>query len=106
MNNILLASGPDFKKGLLSDFPSGNIDVAPTVLWLLGVKPPRPMDGRVLFEALAAGGEAVPKAVSKTLEATRDVGFLRWHQYLKFTEVGDVVYFDEGNGEADLSGGR
>src|SRR5258706_948760 len=77
MNNILLASGPDFKKGLLSDFPSGNIDVAPTVLWLLGVKPPRPMDGRVLFEALAAGGEAVPKAVSKTLEATRDVSFFR-----------------------------
>jgi hypothetical protein len=34
--------------------------------------------------------------------ATRDVGFIRWTQYLKFTEVGHAIYFDEGNGEAML----
>src|SRR6185436_13823926 len=46
MNNTLVASGPDFKKGLLSEIPSGNIDVAPTILWLLGAKLPPSIDGR------------------------------------------------------------
>ena len=100
MNNTLVASGPDFKKGHISDVPSGNIDVAPTVLWLLGVKPAEPLDGRVLHEALVSSEGSVPAPVERRLDATRDVGFLRWSQYLKFTEVGHAVYFDEGNGEA------
>ena len=102
MRNTLIASGPDFKKGFMNETPSGNIDLAPTVLHLLGVTSPTPMDGRVLSEAFAAGGESVPQPVERRLEATRDIGFLRWTQYLKYTEVGHAVYFDEGNGEAVL----
>lgn len=102
MNNTLVAAGPDFKKGLVSDVPSGNIDVAPTVLWLLGVKPPAPMDGRVLHEALTTSYEKVGQPVERKIEATRDVGFMRWTQYLKFTEVDGALYFDEGNGETTL----
>lgn len=102
MNNTLVASGPDFKKGLLSEIPSGNIDVAPTILWLLGVKPPPSIDGRVLHEALTGSKESVPKPVTRTLEAKRDVGYLRWQQYLKISEVGKSIYFDEGNGEPAL----
>jgi predicted AlkP superfamily pyrophosphatase or phosphodiesterase len=102
MHNTLIASGPDFKKGFMNETPSGNIDVAPTILWLLGVKPPFVMDGRVLHEALETGSEPVPKPVEKTIEARRDVGFFHWTQYLKFTEVGSSIYFDEGNGEATL----
>ena len=100
MNNTLVASGPDFKKGHISDVPSGNIDVAPTVLWLLGVKPAEPLDGRVLHESLISSEGSVPAPVERRLDATRDIGFLRWSQYLKFIEVGHAVYFDEGNGEA------
>jgi len=102
MNNTLVASGPDLKKGFMNDAPTGNIDLAPTVLWLLGVKPPQPMDGRVLSEALATSAESEPKSVERRIEATRDVGYFRWTQYLKFSEVGGAVYFDEGNGEAVL----
>jgi arylsulfatase A-like enzyme len=102
MHNTLVASGPDFRRGFLNETPSGNIDVAPTVLWLLGVKPPRPMDGRVLREALAGISQRAPKAVTRTIEARRDVGYFRWQQYLKFTEVDGAVYFDEGNGEPVL----
>lgn len=98
MHNTLVAAGPDFKRAFINETASGNIDVAPTVLHLLGVKPPKPMDGRVLREALADGGTA-PKAVTRTIEAKRDLGLLRWKQYLKFTEVDGAVYFDEGNGE-------
>jgi len=101
-HNTLIASGPDFKKGFLNNTPSGNIDVAPTVLWILGVAPPAPLDGRVLHEAFATSSERVPKVVERRLDATRQVGFFRWTQYLKYSEVGHAVYFDEGNGEARL----
>jgi arylsulfatase A-like enzyme len=99
MNNTLVASGPDFKKGVLSEIPSGNIDVAPTILWLLGIKAPVSFDGRVLHEAIVGSKEFVPKPVTRMIEAKRDIGYFRWRQYLKFTEIGGAVYFDEGNGE-------
>jgi arylsulfatase A-like enzyme len=102
MHNTLVASGPDFRKGLMDETPSGNIDVAPTILWILGVDPPSPMDGRVLHEALSVSSEPVLAPVQRQIEASHEVGFMRWRQYLKFTEVGRAVYFDEGNGEAVL----
>lgn len=102
MNNTLVASGPDFKRGFLNETPSGNIDLAPTVLHLLGVKPPHPMDGRVLHEALATHRGPMPKVKTQRLEASRDIGFLHWSQYLKFSEVDGAVYFDEGNGAAGV----
>lgn len=98
MLNTGVAWGPDFKKGYVSEIPSGNIDVTPTVLHLLGVKPKTPLDGRVLTEALVNGGPA-PTMETKTIEAARDTGIFRWKQYLKFSQVGNAIYFDEGNGE-------
>jgi hypothetical protein len=52
LHNTLIASGPSFASGLRSDLPSGNIDIAPTVLALLGIPIPEHFDGRVLHEAL------------------------------------------------------
>jgi arylsulfatase A-like enzyme len=102
MNNTLVAFGPDIKRGLISDVPSGNIDLAPTVLWLLGVKPIQPMNGRVLHEALIPSREPPPIVKVRTLEAVRDLGLFRWRQYLQFSEVNGTSYFDAGNGEATL----
>jgi len=99
MTNTLVAAGPDIKKGLISDVPSGNIDLAPTVLWLLGVETSNKMDGRVLHEALVSSNAPAPKVKQKKLEAARDVGLFRWTQYLQVSEVDGTVYFDEGNGE-------
>jgi arylsulfatase A-like enzyme len=99
MNNTLVAHGPDFKRGLINDMPSGNVDVAPTILWLLGVKAPPTMDGRVLHEALAHSTIKPPKPQTKTIEAPRDIGLFHWQQYLKFSSVGTTRYFDEGNGQ-------
>lgn len=39
---------------------------------------------------------------TERLEATRDLGYLRWSQYLKYSEVDGAIYFDEGNGAAVL----
>lgn len=46
---ILLAQGPDAPAGFLSPSP-GIIDLAPTILYALGVAVPCDMDGRVLTE--------------------------------------------------------
>ena len=51
MEGILIAAGPAFQAG---DAPrdAGLLDIAPTVLHLLGVPVPDDMDGRVLTEML------------------------------------------------------
>jgi arylsulfatase A-like enzyme len=51
IHNVLIAVGPDFRGGFRSDYPSGNLDVAPTVASLLKLSLPR-AEGRVLEEAL------------------------------------------------------
>ena len=57
LHNTLIASGPSFVSGLHSELPSGNIDIAPTILELLGIPLPEHFDGRVLNEALENGHE-------------------------------------------------
>lgn len=98
MNNTLVAGGPSFKRGFVSSTPSGNVDVAPTILHLLGIPRPDWMDGRVLKEALAGNGGPAPEVRERKLEASRRIGFLRWDQYLRIYEVEGVSYFSEGNG--------
>jgi hypothetical protein len=99
MHNTCVAAGPDFPKGVEDGVPSGNIDIAPTVLWLLGVKPERPPSGRVLAEALAQADDARPSCEVHRLEASYSSGTFACRQYLKYSEVNGVLYFEEGNGE-------
>ena len=60
MHNTLIAAGPDFKRGETNDLASGNVDLAPTILQILGIKPPQKMDGRILSEAMTVA-IAVPR---------------------------------------------
>ena len=101
MRNTLVAAGPDFKQGWIDPLPSGNADLAPTVLYVLGVAQPpdSPMDGRVLCEALAGSEFPAEQPVTDTIEAERDIGLFVWHQYLRFTQFSGRIYFDEGNGQ-------
>ena len=55
MHNTLVAAGPDFHRGVVDTLPSGNTDLAPTILWILGLRGEiARMDGRVLAEALSS----------------------------------------------------
>jgi predicted AlkP superfamily pyrophosphatase or phosphodiesterase len=99
MHNVLVAAGPDFRRGFVDEWPSGTADVAPTVLWVLGLNPPATMDGRVLREALTEARPTTRQPKQKMLEAAADFDAGRWQQYLKCTTLGTQVYFDEGNGE-------
>jgi hypothetical protein len=66
MNNCLVAWGKGIRQGVISETPCGIVDVAPTVLHLLGIEIPRDMDGRVLNEILE--GDASPEAAAVSRE--------------------------------------
>jgi arylsulfatase A-like enzyme len=97
VHNTLVAAGPDFRRGLTSNLPSGNIDLAPTVLRILGLKAPYAFDGRILSEAMT-GGSTPPQAGTETLEATRKLPSGQWRQHLRISRVNQTTYFEEGNG--------
>jgi len=97
MHNTLVAAGPDFRRGFKDALPTGNIDLAPTILWVLGIQPPQKMDGRILSEAVKGLKAPKGKSEQKTLEAANESDSLHWRQYLKTSNVGDTIYFDEGN---------
>jgi predicted AlkP superfamily pyrophosphatase or phosphodiesterase len=99
MHNTFIAAGPDFRRGVVNHLATGNVDIAPTALWLLGQKIPSTMDGRVVTEALAIPGPKLKSFEPKHIEASRDLGNVSWKQYLNSTEVNGTVYFDEGNGK-------
>jgi len=73
MRNTMIAAGPSFKRGVRLESPSGNVDVAPTVLRILGLSGAQGMDGRVLEEALVDGPEGVDWT-TETHNADRRLG--------------------------------
>jgi arylsulfatase A-like enzyme len=62
VRNTFLAWGVDFKKQTIVRAPAGNVDVAPTILALLGLEG-HGLDGRLLHEALVDGPDAEQIAV-------------------------------------------
>lgn len=50
MHPMLIANGPSFHAGVVSDLPTGAVDMLPTLLTLLGMPLPDYLDGRVLWE--------------------------------------------------------
>jgi arylsulfatase A-like enzyme len=99
--NTLIAAGPDFKAGFKSEMPSGNLDVAPTVLRILGIAAKEQLEGRVLEEAMVGQKNAEsPKVETTVIKAERALGDKTWRQYLKVSTVGDRRYYDEGNAGA------
>ncbi len=114
MHNTLIAAGPDFRRGETADLPTGNTDLAPTILQILGIKSPQPLDGRILSEAMGSshidatsrngGHQSAEQALSgkpesKRIEATKDFAAGSWQQSLRVSRVGSTIYLDEGNGQ-------
>jgi arylsulfatase A-like enzyme len=52
VHNTLVAKGPDFRRGISNELPTSNLDLAPTILWILGLPPLQHQNGRILFEAI------------------------------------------------------
>src|SRR5437899_7747746 len=97
MHNIFIAAGPDFRRGQMNDLPTGNVDLAPTILRILGITPPQKLDGRVLAEALVKVDPATAglKPETKTIEAIKDFPAGNWRQSLQISRVVSYATNDE-----------
>jgi arylsulfatase A-like enzyme len=67
VHNTLIAAGPDLKRGATVDFPTANVDFAPTFLALLNLPRATTMQGRPLAEAFVDAHAAEPDGV-RTME--------------------------------------
>ncbi len=93
----LIAAGPGFKQRATSAVPTGNVDLTPTLLTLLGMPVPTEMTGRVVREGFRAGPLPGTVRVDRTDETVRTAdGTYRLtahfsaadgHRYLDFTDV-------------------
>ena len=63
VRNTFLAWGAGVKKGVTVGVPTGNVDVTPTVLALLGIDGEAGLDGRVVTETLEGGPDPERVAV-------------------------------------------
>jgi arylsulfatase A-like enzyme len=99
MHNMLIAAGPDFRRDEVDDLPSGNVDLAPTILRILGITAPETMDGRILSEAMVDATTPKPDVETKTVEVTKDFAGGTWRQTLRISRVSSTIYLDEGNGQ-------
>jgi len=93
----LIAAGPDFREHALSEVPTSNVDLAPTLLRLLGLEAPPTMTGRVIEEALRNGPPPASVPINRVTETvktpdggyelTAHISVAAGHRYLDFTEV-------------------
>ena len=97
IHNPLIAAGPDFLTHAVSEVPTGNVDIAPTVMYLLGLAPPSTMAGRIISEGLRNGPPIASVSVERTTETVRTpdgsyeltahLSKAAGHTYLDYTDV-------------------
>ncbi len=112
LRNALILAGPDVRSGTTSDIPAGLIDVAPTVLAMLGLPVPATMDGRVLTEALrpgVVGGAATPPPAPQSETASASVSMTTggsYRQWVRRVRVGPTWYLAAAGAERDRAPAR
>ncbi len=107
LRNTFILAGPDVRSGTTSDVPGGLIDVAPTVLAMLGLPVPATMDGRVLTEVLrpgvvagATGPTPEPQSETASASAAMTTGG-SYRQWLRRVRVGKTWYLTAAGAERD-----
>ncbi|MBC7237150.1 MAG: hypothetical protein H5T69_15015, partial [Chloroflexi bacterium] len=96
LNNTLIAWGEGIKEGIVSEVPCGIVDVAPTALYLLGLRPPSSMDGRVLYELLRDGPDVAAVSVSRRVrEAVYPLAEGGRRLRVRYSYVDGTEYLDE-----------
>jgi arylsulfatase A-like enzyme len=97
VHNTFLAWGVDFKRAAVVRTPVSNVDVAPTLLALMGLdRDPGlpPFDGRAITEAFVDGPdeEQVPTTTTTYVTATPDGAF---RAAIQVSEAGGKRYLDK-----------
>ncbi|HZR26767.1 MAG TPA: alkaline phosphatase family protein, partial [Vicinamibacterales bacterium] len=97
IHNTLIAVGPDFREHATSDAPTGNADIAPTILRAIGMTPLQTMTGRIIEEMFRTGPLPSSLAVTRTTntvknadgsyELTAHISTVAGSRYLDWTET-------------------
>lgn len=90
-----IVGGPAFKKGFELDAPTSNVDIVPTVLYLLNIPVPQKMDGRIVYELMSDPGKKTKDKIKK--ETITTVTKTSWGSYelqLERTTIGNHSYVD------------
>ena len=94
LRNVGLANGPSLRSKTMIDTPTGNVDLAPTILRLLGITGyESAMDGRALAEALRDETGSTDDVRTETHEARTG----SYRQQLQVSHAGPARYVDWGN---------
>ncbi len=94
VHNTLILWGPDFKRGVTVRVAAGNVDIAPTVLFLKHDAAGESLGGRVLKEALRDGPDEEQIPSETRILRTELVG--RYRAAVQVTDVGPHRYIDKG----------
>ncbi len=104
LHNTLIARGPAFRRGAEVDRPSGNVDIAPTLLALCGLPPPGAgpgpgargggLDGRPLWEGLRGRRAPAGKIAEETFRVEGRSGAGAYLQTLRRTRAGERFFLD------------
>jgi hypothetical protein len=90
IHNTLIAQGPSFKSQYRDVYPSGNVDVAPTVAHILGIDMPEAA-GRVLDEALIAPRSTSPPVVKASIKDPSAFGVPSFATGLRHESLTDIT---------------
>lgn len=116
VHNFLAAMGPDFHQGQQDHFPTGNVDVAPTIAHLFQLNL-TDTDGRVLEEALTNNSATQLSVKPLTVDSTPVAGLMNYntlgheigkktyqiHLHIKSLKMNDKTYYYFDEAEATRS---
>jgi arylsulfatase A-like enzyme len=89
VTNTFVAAGPDFRRGSEAWEPTGNIDIAPTILAIFGTNASKSMDGRRLDNGMDGRSEG-QRIGGRTL----DVEYGTWRARLEITSFSGSSYIE------------
>ncbi len=92
LRTVLMLAGSRVRRGIVTEWPAGLPDIAPTALALLDADGAAGMDGRVLAEALDGGS---PPAMAAAPESWEAAGH-GYAQRVARRRLGRQVYLDAG----------
>ncbi len=93
--SVLIGYGPDFKENNVVENPTGNIDVAPTIIELLGIDTDTNFDGRIITEGLIKHSTLSPVIKMESYYAKRNSYGNLYEQELEVSVFGNSVYIND-----------
>jgi arylsulfatase A-like enzyme len=96
----LITQGPSFRQGITSELPSGNVDITPTVLRLLGLTSNLDFDGRPLLEAFRrTAGPPLTASAPETIDTVCEIAGARRVHRAVVERVGHARYLAAASAE-------